>query len=287
MKNIINHKEIENVLSSFKSNERMSLSLSEKENILKSVFDRAEVRVTHKAIKSPFSDYKNYFVQYLRYSIPVLLIAVLGTQLAGVFTDKSKLAISDMTEVKTTLKDIERDNSIKSNLYKTKQDIHEIKSLALSDSPLKTQVLANQVSDRSKEIRNQVAALMDENKITEAKKIALDLETALKADELYKVSTSVEQEVFASIDLRVDIEKKESSSISSSTESDISKRIETAKKELSSIEDNSSTTDMIAEANKAITVSEGYLKEKDFSNAIISLQLYDRILAEVKAILIP
>ena len=47
------------------------------------------------------------------------------------------------------------------------QDIKEIKSLALLDQPVKTGILADQLSTRSKEIRNQVAALVSENKISE------------------------------------------------------------------------------------------------------------------------
>jgi len=160
-------------------------------------------------------------------------------------------------------------------------------SFAASDSSTKTQILANQVSNRSKEIRNQVASLMSENKITEAKKVALDLETALKADELYKVSTSVEQEVFEAIGLRNDIERKEYNTISSSTESDVVKKIELAQKEIKTFENNASTTDMILEAEKTLELADKYISDKDLENAIISLQIYDRIVAELKIILLP
>jgi hypothetical protein len=293
MKNIINEKRIENILNSFKSNESVNLSLSEKQNVLASVFDRAEKKVgyTHKAIKSPFYEYGNHFVQYLKYSIPVLLIAVIGTQMVSVFNDKSSLALSDINDIKSSLDNLKRDNAIKSNLSKNKQDIQEIKSLALSDQSAKTQVLAGQVSTRSKEIRNQVASLVSENKIAEAKSVALELETALKADDLYKVSTSVQQEVFEAIDLRVDIERKEKYNISTSTESDIEKRLVLARENVSSFDKNASTTeqvsDMMISAEKSIENAEQSLKDKDFENAIISLQLYDRIVAELKTILLP
>lgn len=287
MKNIINDKRIENILQSFKANDSVNLSLHEKQNMLTSVFERAEKKVVTEAVKSPFYTYKTYFTQYLRYSIPVLLIAVIGTQAAGVFTRGSKLAISDINEVKTSLSDLKRDNAIKSNLSKNKQDIKEIKSLALLDQPVKTGILADQVSSRSKEIRNQVAALVSENKISEAKNVALDLEAALKADELYKVSTSVQAEVFSAIDLRVDIEKKESNNISTTTEDDLTKRLDLAKKDILDFEVNASTTDMIDSAKKTIEISDKYLKDKDLENAIISLQLYDRIVAELKTILLP
>jgi hypothetical protein len=283
MKNIINDKRIENILKSFTSNESVNLSYSEKENMLASVFERVEKKIVVKAVKSPFV----YVTQYLRYSIPVLLIAVIGTQAAGLFSDKTKLAISDINDVKTTLDNLKRDNAIKSNLSKNKQDIKEIKSLALLDQPVKTGILADQLSIRSKEIRNQVAALVSENKISEAKNVALDLEAALKADELYKVSTSVQAEVFSAIDLRVDIEKKESNNISTTTEDDLTKRLDLAKKDVLGFEVNASTTDMIDSAKKTIEISDKYLKDKDLENAIISLQLYDRIVAELKTILLP
>lgn len=286
MKDRVNEKQIESVLSSFKPNESVSLSFFEKQNILNSVFDRAN-NIEIKAVKTPFYNYTNYFVQYLKYSIPVLFLAIIGTQIVSVFDHRSKIALSDINNVKSTLEEMKRDNSIKSNLSKNKQDIQELKILALNNDTAKKELLANQVSNRSKEIRNQVASLVSENKLTEARKIALDLETALKADELYNVSTSVEQEVIEAIDLRVDIEKKESISLSSTTESDIMSRIDITRKELSDFEKNASTSDMIEDANKALDVSAKYVENKDFENAIISLQLCDRIVAELKLILIP
>ena len=299
MKNIINHKEIENILSSFKSNESVSLSLSEKDNMLASVFARvADMKIIPSTVshvhardaKSPFHTYKTHFTQYLRYSIPVILLAVISTQAGGVLTHRSKIAIADINEVKSTLNNLKRNNSIKSNLSKNQEDIQEIKlnlASANSTNTAKNKILAEQVSIRSKEIRNQVSALVSENKISEAKNIALDLESALKADELYKVSTSVEQEVFSAIDLRVTIEKKESNNISSSTESDIKARIDKDKKEFVTYKSNASTTDMLTDAMKAINVAESYVNKGDFENAIISLQLHDRIVAELKIILLP
>jgi hypothetical protein len=290
MKNIINDKRIENILKSFKVNDSVDLSLNEKQTMLASVFDRAENKTvpTVNAVKSPFY---NYFTQYLRYSIPVLLIAIIGTQAAGVFTDRSKVAISDINDVKSSLSDLKRDNAIKSNLSKNKQDIQEIKTLALlnqdGSQSFKKGILADQISTRSKEIRNQVAALVSENKISEAKNVALDLETALKADQLYKVATSVQSEVFSAIDLRVDVEKKEVNNISTTTEVDVTKKIQQAQKDILAFDVNASTTEMIDSAKKALETSDEYLKDKDFQNAIISLQLHDRIVAELKTILLP
>lgn len=288
MKDINQDKQIEKVLSSFKPNDTVFLAASEKENILNNVFERAERKEVYQAVKTPFNTYSSYFTQYLRYSIPVIAIIFIGSQLFNIFNDKSKLAISNINNIKSTVEDIKRENEIKINLSKNRQDIQELKSsLGTQSSSVKTEILANQLSNRSKEIRNQVASLVSENKISEAKKVALDLETALKADELYKVSTSVESEVFASIDLRVDIEKKEYKNISSSTESDVLKRIDDAKSEIKTFEANASTTDMIKDAEKSIETAEKYVNDKDLENAIISLQLYDRIVAELKNILLP
>lgn len=291
MKNIINDKRIENILKSFKPNDSVSLSLNDKQNILKSVFDRVEAPVTntkHQAVVSPFY---TYFTQYLRYSIPVLLIVFIGTQTAGVFTERSRLALSDINEVKSNLDNLKRNNEIKSNLSKNQADIKEIKlnlaSADVAEKEVKTQILASQLSSRSREIRNQVAALVSENKLTEAKKIALDLESALKADELYKVSTSVESEVFSAIDLRVDIERKEKYSISTSTQKEVEDRIIAAKKDILDFEKNASTTDIILEAENTIVVSENHLNTGDIENAIISLQSYDRIVADLRVILLP
>jgi hypothetical protein len=220
-----------------------------------------------------------------------LLIAIIGTQVAGVFTDRSKVAISDINDVKSSLSDLKRDNAIKSNLSKNKQDIQEIKTLALlnqdGSQSFKKGILADQITTRSKEIRNQVAALVSENKISEAKNVALDLETALKADQLYKVATSVQSEVFSAIDLRVDVEKKEANNISTTTEVDVAKKIQQAQKDILAFDVNASTTEMIDSAQKALETSDEYLKDKDFQNAIISLQLHDRIVAELKTILLP
>lgn len=296
MKNIINEKRIEDTLKSFKSNDLVNLSYSEKESILKSVFDRVEdlSLVTRKApisTPSPFYTYKTYFTQYLRYSIPVLLIVFIGTQAVDVLTNRSRIALSDISEVKTNLEDIKRSNSIKSNLSKNKQDIKEIKqnlaALNGSDKEVKTQILASQLSSRSKEIRNQVASLMSENKLTEAKKIALDLESALKADELYKVATSVESEVFSAMDLRLDIERKEKNNISTSTENELKQRLEAAKKDILDFEKNASTTDIIIEAENTINISENHLNTGDIENAVIALQSYDRIVADLRVLLLP
>ena len=285
MTDMPNKNSIEHVLSSFKVNESVSLSSYEKENVLKSIFARAE----YKAVRSPFyKTYKNYFVQYLRYSLPILLLVVVGTQAAAIFTNKTKVALSDLNEVRSSFDDLKRVNEIKSNLSKNRQDIQEIKTLALVDGKsAKTQILADKVSDRSKQIRNQVASLISENKITEAKKVALDLESALKADELYKVSTSVQQEVFEAIDLRVDIEKKEYTNISSSTESDIQARIVAANKDLATFNKTATTSEMLEQAQKSVEIASKYLQDKDLGDSIISLQLHDRIVAELKVNLLP
>jgi hypothetical protein len=64
-------------------------------------------------------------------------------------------------------------------------------------------------------------------------------------------------------------------------------KIEEAKKEIIKFEKNASTTDIIVEAEKAITTSEDHLLKGDIENAIISLQSHDRIVADLRVILLP
>ncbi len=341
MKNINSqNNQIEKVLNSFKPNESMFLSYEEKGNILNSVFERSnnEIEIVNHSVKTPFMGYSNYFVQYL---IPVVIFIFLGTYFVDVISNRSKIVLSDLTNTKESLNDIRRINEIKSNLNKNKEDILQIRtSLAMANSSdkvsPKTLVLADQVTNRSKEIRNQVASLINENKMIEAKNIALDLEVALKSDELYKIATSVKDEVVAATDLRLDIERQEYKTLSTSTESQLTSRIADAKKIIvdykhivdihtatstdialmsesvltttdnnitasssnskSSIktteqvgltEDKTDLDILLNTAQKAVEKSEQYLKDKDLENAIISLQSYDRIVAQLKSVLLP
>ena len=330
MKNINNQdNQIERVLTSFKPNESMFLSYEEKGTIFNSVLERAENEsavdiVRHSSIRTPFMDYNKYFVQYLKYSIPVVIFIFLGTHFIDIISNKSKIVLSDLTNAKSSFDDIKRLNEIKSNLSKNKEDILQIRtSLAMANSSekvsSKTLVLADQVTNRSKEIRNQVASLMSENKLSEAKDIVLDLETALKSDELYSIATSVKDEVLATTDLRLDIERQEYKTVSTSTENQLINRISEAKKTLidfdnildvkgvninnvinvtkdvdgiastskSLTEDKADLDILFNTATKAVEKSEQYLKDKDFENAIISLQSYDRIVAQLKSVLLP
>lgn len=280
-----NIEHIENSLASFKANESLFLSNSEKENILQSVFDRAAGEKEYKSIPSPFTSYKTHITNYFRYAIPLVILIALGTQLTSVFVEKTKVSLSDLEQVKSSLDNIQRDTALKTQVSQNREAIAELKT---NTNPKDTFRLAAQVSTRSQEIRNQVAALMDENKVVEAKKIALDLEMALKADELYKVATSVEQEVFKAIDLRLDIEKQEANNASATDAITLDKRIKDARKEFSDFASSTvAREDNIKDADNAITAAEAYFKAGDTEKAIISLQTYDRILAEVNNILLP
>lgn len=59
----------------------------------------------------------------------------------------------------------------KMSLSKAQRDIYALKAINIDKT--RTDILVTQVSTRSKEVRNRVAALVKENKISEAKLIAL------------------------------------------------------------------------------------------------------------------
>ena len=80
---------------------------------------------------------------------------------------------------------------------------------------------------------------------------------------------------------------KEYTKISSTTNSDIKERLTEAKEDFDSFDKTASSTEMLVDAKKAIGVAQEYLNKGDLENAIISLQLHDRILADLKIILLP
>ncbi len=264
----------------------ISLSVDKKASILNSVFESTTsvnpiiVRHYTSRIPSPF------LAMFSRYVLPVFALLIVGKVFGDGIFERAQLAIEDYNTVKS---DVQLQNS----LIETKKDIAALKTLgfAESDSDSKKD-LTDKVTNGSREIRNQVASLVKENKITEAKEIVLTLETALKTDELYKVATSVSDEVFETTDLRVELERKEAeasisaSSSATTTTKNIQERLEGDKKELADLEDTASTTEMLAEANKFLLKSETYLKAGEIENAIISLQAHDRIVAELKLLLV-
>jgi len=102
---------------------------------------------------------------------------------------------------------------------------------------------------------------------------------------LYKVATSVSDTVFSATDLRIDIENKEIQATTSVE--DLTARIAENLKDISSMEITASTSDFIADAMKFLARAETYVQEGDTENAIISLQAYDRIVADIRLILLP
>ncbi len=273
---------ITHTLRKMRLNKSVSLDAQKKATILRTVLNSSPylVSVPHyrTRVSSPFSSLLSQYV------LPVLVLFFVGTQFGDAIVEKAKFAIGDFNTVRSDIQVAQASAELKSSLSINHKNIEALKVARASDSS-DTQELIASVTKRSQDIQNQVASLVKENKITEAKQIVLTLETALKADELYKVATSVSETVFSATDLRVDIENKEIEA--TTTVEDLVARITESKKTIEDIEVTASTTDMIAEAKKFLTKSEEYVAVSDIENTIISLQAYDRIVAEIKLILLP
>ncbi|MES2622838.1 MAG: hypothetical protein V4576_00345 [Patescibacteria group bacterium] len=277
-----------NTLQKIRPNKSVCLSDDKKASILKTVFETPIAKpIVHRhtsRIPSPF------IVMFSRYVLPVFVLFFVGRVFGEGMLQKAQLAIGNYNDVKSEVK-------LNNSLLETRKDIVALKSLDTlnSDTDLAEKIaLADKVTTGSREIRNQVASLVKENKITEAKQVVLTLETALKADELYKVATSVSNAVFETTDLRLELERQEteasvsrSATSSTSTINILNERLSADKKNLAKLEVTASTTDMIDSANKSLVKSEEYIKAGDVENAIISLQAHDRIVAELKLVLLP
>lgn len=260
----------------------VSLSVDKKAQMLRSVFDSSNLLVTIPQyltrVSSPF-----IFV-FTRYVFPIFALFFVGTHFGDAIIQKAEVAIGNYNTVKSDVLVAQKSAELKNSLSLNYKDIVTLKSSSDIDSTDKTNLI-DSVTNRSRDIRNQVASLVKENKITEAKQIVLTLETALKADELYKVATSVSATVFETTDLRLDIERKETQATTSLKE--LTDRIETDKKVLAGLEVNASTTSNIEEAKVFLARAEQYVQDGNIENAIISLQAHDRIVAEVQLMLLP
>lgn len=271
-----------NTLGKMKLKSSVSLDVQKKATMLRTVFNTSPYSVSipryRSSVPSP------YMVLISQYVLPLFVLFFVGTQFGDSITENAKLALQEFNTVKSDIAVAQKSAELKNSLSLNKKDILALKAAGDTDSTSKTDLI-NSVTTRSQDIQNQVASLVKENKITEAKQIVLTLETALKADELYKVATSVSATVFSTTDLRVDIENKEIEATTSV--SDLISRIETDKKVLADMEVNVSTTDLIADATKHLTKASEYIAADNIENAIISLQAHDRIVAEIKLILVP
>lgn len=274
-------------LGKMKLNKSVCLSDDKKASILNSVFESKAanpivVRHYTSRIPSPF------FTMFSRYVLPVFVLFFVGKVFGDSILERAQFAIGDYNTVKSEVQ-------LQNSLLETKKDIAALKTISFADADESSKKdLTNKVTSGSREIRNQVASLVKENKITEAKEIVLTLETALKTDELYKVATSVSDEVIETTGLRLELERKEaevsvsmSSSSATTTAKGIQDRVTADRKELSDIEDTASTTEMLTEAHKFLAKSEEYLKTGEIEKSIISLQAHDRIVAELKLMLLP
>ena len=288
---------IENMLKDLKApvsrrlEKSASLSVSEKNSLFTRITQDIESGAYKHNIKSPFVNIKNPFdvlfktkLQYAFYVLPIVLL--------GVFVNYSHVFWANFSQVAGEVASSESSIQAKMSLSKAQREIYALK--AVTDSETKKDILVAQLSNRSREVRNRVAALVKENKITEAKEIVLDLETALKADQLYTVSPVVVEEVLAATDLRLKLEKKEvvklaiepEDDIASSTPETVKKKISALYTELDSFKVTDDKKELVDTAKAALKKSEDYLASSDLERAVITLQAAERTVAELRVSLV-
>lgn len=286
---------IENMLKDLKGplsrqlDKSVSLSISEKN----SLFDRVMTGIhtgsyKHKkqatVFTNPFDILFKTKLQYAFYALPVVILAV--------FVNYSQVFWSNFAEVAREVTGSESSIQAKMSLSKAQRDIYALK--AVTDSEARKDILVAQVSNRSQEVRNRVAALVKENKISEAKEIVLDLETALKADQLYTVSPAVVEEVLAATDLRLKLEKKEVvqlaieplPDVASSTPEVLKKKITALYTELDSFKIPEDKKELTDTARATLKKAEDYIVALDTERAVITLQAAERIVAEIRVSLV-
>lgn len=297
-----NNQNIEHMLHGLKKpvsrglDKSISLSVAEKTSLFDTIIKETQSTSYKHKIKSPFlNTVKNPFdilfktkLQYAFYALPVVLLAVFVNYSHVFWTNFSQVA-EEVTEAGSSIQ-------AKMSLSKAQREIYALK--AVNDSEIRKDILVAQVSNRSQEVRNRVAALVKENKISEAKEIVLDLETALKADELYTVSPVVVDEVLAATDLRVKLEKKEvvqlaiepQPDVASSTPEVIQKKIADLRTEIDTFirteQVSDSTKELVETVNAGLKKTEDYVAVSDFERAVITLQGAERIVAELRVSLI-
>lgn len=272
----------------------LSLSDSEKHNLFARIITSpiATGKYATRAASPFVSSFSVFFrkrVQYGMYALPIIMIAFFANY-SDTFSLKLKSWFDGFNATKDEIAITQSAIEAKMSLSKAQRGISELKASA--DEGEKT-MLATQVSTRSQEVRNKVAALVKENKITEAKEIVIDLEAALKADQLFAMAPAVADEVFAATDLRVELEKKEVANLAFSATStatssipELQVRLDGFKVELDAFEANASSTPLIADARAAIEKAQVYLNENKVEEAVITLQAAERIVAELRQLLL-
>jgi hypothetical protein len=271
----------------------LSLSASEKHTMFRRIVTETP-KLVHIPVRSPFvTSFNTFFkqkIQYGFYALPLVLIAFFANY-SDAFSVRLKALFNDFKNTQSEIQVAQSSIEAKMSLSKAQKEIYALK--AATENTTAKDALVAQVSTRSKEVRNKVAALIEENKITEAKEIVLDLEAALKADQLFAVAPQVADEVFAAIDLRVELEKKEVVNIAFATgtasttpEVDLRARIVDISKELDGFTVNASSSDMIAEAKASLKKAEDYIVAGDIQAAVITLQACDRIVADLRRLLV-
>lgn len=268
----------------------LSLSVSEKHNLFARIISTPTV--ASKPVVSPYTSFSIFFrkrIQYGMYALPIIMIAFFANY-SDAFSLKLKSWFDGFNSTKHEISITQSAIEAKMSLSKAQRGISDLKSS--SDETEKT-MLASQVSTRSQDVRNKVAALVKENKITEAKEIVLDLETALKADQLFAVAPAVAEEVFAATDLRVELEKQEVVNLAFSTTStatssiaELQTKIDGFKTELGEFEANASSTSLIADATSSLEKAQVYLNDNKIEEAVITLQATERTVAEIRLLLL-
>ena len=303
----INNNDILHNLQKIRVKNSMSLSQDEKTKMFSSILASELLSVaslvSSKKILSTRTIWQGNTISrvftFARYALPIFVLGFVGLTYGDQILLKGQLAYTDFIHVKTELALTQTSAQLRESLSKTTRDIYNLKSLSVyPEKNSEKEVLVSEVSSGSKSIRNQVAALVKENKITEAKQIVLTLETALKADELYKVAPAVQAEVTAATDLRVKLEKKETlatveASTTAHTNDTMVNRIKQSRDTLIELEnlaktdtDATTTKDLFVDAKRYLEKADTYMKGQETENTIISLQTYDRIVAEIKLFLI-
>ncbi len=303
-KNKLNIETIEYRLNGIRFKESNFLSDSQKFDMLNSVFSSIEshkVQKTKKSFISPFMSHSMFRVAVSVFTFCFLYI--------GIISYKNTHYSNNTDDINDT------ENTSLNSIYQTSSNTSDTES----------------VHKRTKDVKKQVAALVSQNKITEAKNIVLGLENILLKELNTDINKDKEDKNINSIDsatstaekeitkettkaaiietteLRIELEKKEINAVYEN----INNRIETAKKTLKDIENsdafkkiektdlkNDSKIDLkkdniknniienIKSAKEYLEKAISYIEKKDIENATITLQNYDRLLAEIQVSLI-
>lgn len=267
----------------------LSLTDSEKNTLLQKIQTEPSrnVRSQPSPFVTVFGSFARKNMQYALYVLPIVLVAV--------FAANSETLLTEFNNTKGQIETTQSSIEAKMSLSKAEREIYALK--LATDNEAKKKALVSQVVNHAQEVRTKVAALTEENKISEAKSIVLNLEAALKADQLYVVAPEVAEEVFAATDMRVKLEKKEVVSLAFGpdgnetapqvTPEELRVRIDAIRKEVSSVvAKTSGVSYLVAEISIKLEKVNEYIVSKEIERAIIVLQAAERALADLRVSLV-